>query len=202
MGLEKIGKPKAGETIVVSSAAGATGSVVGQLAKISGARVIGLTSSEEKCAWLRELGYDVALNYKSPTFKEDFAAATPEYINVYWDNVGGEILDMALSRAAKNARFVMCGAITLYNAVPGERRGIQNLGNVIKQRIHMEGFIVLDHMDEYPAARMKLAQYLGEGKLQRRETIVTGGLKNVEQAFLDLFKGKNTGKMLLEVKPL
>ncbi|KAI0973753.1 NAD(P)-binding protein [Xylaria arbuscula] len=200
-GLHRIGKPKAGETVVVSGAAGATGSVVGQIAKQRGARVIGIAGSEDKCAWLKnELGFDAALNYKSESFRKDFAAATPDYIDVYWDNVGGEILELALDRAAKHARFVMCGSISGYNASKSEAKGIRNLSHVTAQRIHMEGFIVFDFAEDYAQARKEIGQWLAEGKLQRKETIVKGGLEKADQAILNLFEGNNTGKLLVEVK--
>ncbi|KAI1632173.1 hypothetical protein F4809DRAFT_628939 [Biscogniauxia mediterranea] len=204
-GLSKIGNPKPGETVVVSGAAGATGSVVGQICKLKGARVVGIAGSDEKCAWLRsELGFDAALNYKSATFREDLRAATPDYIDVYWDNVGGEILDAALARAATRARFVMCGSISGYNA-PGRAaaggKGVQNLFMVTAQRIRMEGFIVFDYAAEYPAARAELGRWLAEGKIKRKETIVRGGLPVADSAIRQLFEGKNTGKLLVEVKP-
>lgn len=199
-GLDKIGKPKKGDTVVISGAAGATGSVAGQIAKLSGAKVIGIAGSDDKCDWLvKDLGFDAALNYKSPTFSKDFAKATPDFIDVYWDNVGGEILELALSRAKKNARFVMCGSISGYNA-SGPQKGIRNLFNVVSQRIHMEGFIVFDFLSEYPQARKQLFEWLSQGKIQRKETIVGGGIDNVEKAFVKLFDGTNTGKLLLEVK--
>ncbi|KAI1291327.1 hypothetical protein F5Y03DRAFT_377040 [Xylaria venustula] len=200
-GLHRIGKPKAGETVVVSGAAGATGSVVGQIAKQRGAKVIGIAGSEDKCAWLKnELGFDAALNYKSESFRKDLAAATPDYIDVYWDNVGGEILELALDRAAKHARFVMCGSISGYNASKSEAKGIRNLFHVTAQRIRMEGFIVFDFAEDYAQARKELGQWLAEGKLQRKETIVKGGLEKADQAILNLFEGNNTGKLLVEVK--
>lgn len=201
-GLAKIGKPKKGDTVVVSGAAGATGSVVGQIAKLSGAKVIGIAGSDDKCDWLvKDLGFDAALNYKSPTFGKDLAKATPDFIDVYWDNVGGEILEAALSRAKKNARFVMCGSISGYNTSGKDApKGIRNLFNVVSQRIHMEGFIVFDFLSEYPQARKELTAWLREGKIQRKETIVTGGIDNAEKAFVKLFDGTNTGKLLLEVK--
>ncbi|KAH7029292.1 zinc-binding dehydrogenase [Microdochium trichocladiopsis] len=202
-GLSKIGKPKKGDTVVISGAAGATGSVAGQIAKLSGAKVIGIAGSDDKCAWLvKDLGFDAALNYKSPTFAKDLAKATPNYIDVYWDNVGGDILELALSRAKKNARFVMCGSISGYNASPKDAasKGIRNLSNVVSQRIHMEGFIVFDYLSEYPQARKELTSWLREGKIQRKETIVPGGINEVEKAFVKLFDGSNTGKLLLEVK--
>lgn len=199
-GLDKIGKPKKGDTVVVSGAAGATGSVAGQIAKLSGAKVIGIAGSDDKCDWLvKDLGFDAALNYKSPTFAKDFAKATPDFIDVYWDNVGGDILELALARAKKNARFVMCGSISGYNA-SGPPKGIRNLFNVVSQRIHMEGFIVFDFQSEYPQARKQMFEWLSQGKIQRKETIVEGGIDNVEKAFVKLFDGSNTGKLLLEVK--
>ncbi|KAI0878209.1 hypothetical protein GGS24DRAFT_13224 [Hypoxylon argillaceum] len=201
-GLERIGKPKAGETVVVSGAAGATGSVVGQIAKLRGCRVVGIAGSDDKCAWLTsELGFDAALNYKSASFRKDFAAATPDFIDVFWDNVGGEILEVALGRAKQNARFVMCGSISGYNEPGKEGKGIRNLFNVITMRIRMEGFIVFDFVEDFPRARKEIGEWLAEGKLKRKETIVTGGLEKAEFAIRDLFEGKNTGKLLVEVKP-
>ncbi|KAF3763347.1 NAD(P)-binding protein [Cryphonectria parasitica EP155] len=198
-GMTTIGKPKAGETVVISGAAGATGSVAGQMAKIAGAKVIGIAGSEDKCRWLeREVGFDVCLNYRDPEFKKKFKEATPKYIDVYWDNVGGDILDMALARAAKDARFVMCGAISQYNSP--DPKGPRQISKVITQRIRMEGFIVFDHAKQYPVARRQLAQWLAEGKIKRQETIVKGGLKVAEKSLVDLFKGGNTGKLLVEVK--
>ncbi|KAI1505173.1 hypothetical protein F5X99DRAFT_369851 [Biscogniauxia marginata] len=201
-GLSKIGNPKAGDTVVVSGAAGATGSVAGQICKLKGARVVGIAGSDDKCAWLTsELGFDAALNYKSPTFKQDLAKATPDYIDLYWDNVGGEILEAALGRAATRARFVMCGSISGYNAPGKQGRGIPNLFMVTAQRIRMEGFIVFDYAAEYDGAREELARWLAEGKLRRKETIVRGGLEVADTAIKHLFEGKNTGKLLVEVKP-
>ncbi|TGJ82446.1 hypothetical protein E0Z10_g6325 [Xylaria hypoxylon] len=199
-GLHRIGKPKAGETVVVSGAAGATGSVVGQIAKLRGSRVIGIAGSDDKCEWLiNELGFDVALNYKKDSFKKDLAAATPDYIDVYWDNVGGEILEAALSRAKKNARFVMCGSISGYNGSK-DGKGIRNLSIVVAQRIRMEGFIVFDFAEDYPLARKEIAGWLAEGKLKRKEMIVKGGLEKAEYAIKNLFEGNNTGKLLVEIK--
>ncbi|KAI1331564.1 NAD(P)-binding protein [Xylariaceae sp. FL0255] len=202
IGLDQIGNLKAGETVVVSGAAGATGSVVGQIAKRRGCRVIGIAGSEDKCTWLtKELGFDVALNYKSETFNKDLVAATPDFIDVYWDNVGGEILEAALNRAAFRARFIMCGSISGYNQ-PGKQaaKGIRNLFQVTAQRIRMEGFIVFDHTDLYPKAREEIAGWLEKGEINRKETIVKGGLETAESAILDLFAGRNTGKLLVEVK--
>lgn len=193
------GMPKPGDTVVVSGAAGATGSVAGQIAKIAGAKVVGIAGSEDKCLWLKEeLGFDEALNYRDERFKERFKEATGQFVDVYWDNVGGEQLDMALGRANKFARFVICGAISQYNVEKPE--GPKNFSNVISQRIKMQGFIVLDYIKDFPEARKQLAQWLSEGKLKRKETVVKGGLSVAEQALVDLFRGANTGKLLVEVK--
>ncbi|KAK5661782.1 hypothetical protein OQA88_9883 [Cercophora sp. LCS_1] len=198
-GMTKIGLPKPGETVVVTTAAGATGSVAAQIAKIAGARVVGITGSDEKARWLKEeMGLDVALNYKAADFREKFKEATPKYIDVFWDNVGGEQLDLALARANKFARFVICGGISQYNEV--EKKGPKNFLAVIGQRITIRGFIVFDYAEEYAPARKQLAQWLSEGKLQRKETILKGGLKVSEDALNHLFHGKNTGKLLVEVK--
>ncbi|KAL2019933.1 hypothetical protein VTK56DRAFT_9025 [Thermocarpiscus australiensis] len=198
-GMTKIGEPKAGETVVVSAAAGATGSVAAQIAKIAGARVVGTAGSDEKCRWLREeLGLDVALNYKDPEFRAKFKAATPNFIDVYFDNVGGEQLEMALGRANTYARFVMCGGISQYNSE--NKQGPRNYFNIIAQRIKMQGFIVLDYAKEYPAALAQLAQWLSEGKLKRKETIIKGGVAASDEAFKQLFQGGNIGKLLVEVK--
>ncbi|PNP40790.1 hypothetical protein TGAMA5MH_07230 [Trichoderma gamsii] len=198
-GMTKIGEPKAGETVVVSGAAGATGSIAGQIAKINGSRVIGLAGSADKCKWLvEELGFDVALNYKDADFKEKFKEATPNYIDVYFDNVGGEILDMCLARAKEHARFVMCGGISQYNS--SKPQGPANISRVITMRIKMQGFIVFDYAKEYGVARKQLAQWVSEGKIKKTEHILTGGLKVAEQGLVDLYKGSNTGKLLVEVK--
>ncbi|KAI5923004.1 NAD(P)-binding protein [Camillea tinctor] len=201
-GLSKIGNPQPGETVVVSGAAGATGSVVGQICKLKGARVVGIAGSDEKCAWLvSELGFDAALNYKSPSFREDLKAATPKYIDVYWDNVGGDILEAALGRAATHARFVMCGAISGYNTPGKASKGPSNLSVVVAQRVRMQGFIVFDYASENAAARKELGDWLAQGKIKRKETVVKGGLQLADKAIRHLFDGENIGKLLVEVKP-
>lgn len=199
VGMTKIGEPKAGETVVVSGAAGATGSVAGQIAKANGARVVGIAGSDDKCKWLvEELGFDVALNYKNPEFKEKLKEATPNYIDVYFDNVGGEILNSCLARAKEHARFVMCGGISQYNT--DKPQGPSNISRVITMRIRMQGFIVFDHRADYPRARKELAQLAAEGKLKKTEHVLKGGLKVAEQGLVDLYKGSNTGKLLVEIK--
>ncbi|KAK4192309.1 putative NADP-dependent oxidoreductase [Podospora australis] len=199
-GMTKIGMPKSGDTVVVSAAAGATGSVAAQIAKIAGARVIGIAGGEKKRKWLEEeLGLDVGLDYKAADFKQKFKEATPKFIDVYFDNVGGEILDMALGRAATFSRFVMCGGISQYNAET-KAGPSANFFNIISQRIKMQGFIVFDFITEYAAARKQLAQWLGEGKLKREETIIKGGVASADEAFQTLFNGGNIGKLMVEVK--
>ena len=198
-GILDVGKVKEGDFVVVSGAAGATGSVVCQIAKLKGARVLGLAGSDDKVDWLKELGCDDALNYKDPAFAKKFRAATKDLVDVFFDNVGGEILDLALSRAKAHARFVICGAISQYNAK--EAKGPKNYLMVISMRIRMEGFIVFDYAARYAEARRELAQWLAEGKVQRKETVVKGGIGVAEEALLGLYKGTNTGKLLVEVKP-
>ncbi|KAI2627797.1 NAD(P)-binding protein [Hypoxylon sp. NC1633] len=202
VGLKHIGQPQPGETVVVSGAAGATGLVAGQICKIRGCRVVGIAGSDDKCEMLvRELGFDLALNYRSPGFRDDFVKATPDYIDVFWDNVGGEILEVALDRAAAKARFVMCGAISGYNNKGASTKGVRNLTQVVKQRIRMEGFIApSDFADDFPEARQQLGAWLSEGKIKRKETIVKGGIRAADTVIGDLFSGKNVGKLVLEVK--
>ena len=197
-GLIDVGNVKAGDFVVVSGAAGATGSVVCQIAKLKGAKVLGLAGSDDKVDWLKDLGCDEALNYKDPNFSKNFRTATKDLIDVFFDNVGGDILDMALSRAKPHSRFVICGAISQYNEK--EAKGPKNYLMVISMRIRMQGFIVFDYASQYAAARKELAEWLAEGKIQRKETIVKGGLTVAEEALLGLYKGTNTGKLLVEVK--
>lgn len=198
-GIIDVGKVKAGDFVVVSGAAGATGSVVGQIAKLKGATVLGIAGSDDKCRWLTsELGFDNALNYKSPTFTADFRKATKQLIDVFFDNVGGEVLDLALSRAKEHARFVMCGGISQYNTESVQ--GPKNYLMIVAMRIRMEGFVVFDFAKEYSRALKELGQWLGEGKIKRKETIVKGGLGKADQALVDLYKGVNTGKLLVEIK--
>jgi len=195
-GLFDVGQLKAGETLVVSGAAGAVGSVVCQLGKIRGARVIALAGSDDKVAWLEnELGVDKALNYKSPSFVNDFKE-TVGYLDVYFDNVGGSTLDLCLGRLKKGARVALCGAISAYN----ERRptGLQGYLNLIGQRAKIEGFIVFDYVDRCPDAIKEMSKWIGEGKLKRKFHIVEGLEKCPE--YLDiLFSGGNTGKLVVKV---
>ncbi|KAI6155694.1 hypothetical protein BKA82DRAFT_991302 [Pisolithus tinctorius] len=196
-GLHDVGKLKAGETLVVSGAAGAVGSLVCQLGKRAGARVIGIAGSPEKCAWVEtELGVDKALNYKLPTFKQDFKDAVG-YLDVYFDNVGGDILDLALTRLNKRARIALCGAISAYNSAESHQ-GLQNYMNLIAQRAKMEGFIIFDYASEYPRAIKELAVGLADGSIKRRFHIVEG-LENAPNALLMLYSGANDGKLVVKV---
>lgn len=198
VGMSKIADVKPGDLVVVSGAAGATGSVAGQIAKIKGARVVGIAGGETKRVMLTdELGFDVGLDYKDPDFREKFDLATEGFIDVYFDNVGGEILDMALAKAKPHATFVMCGGISQYNAT--DVQGPKNLFFVITMRIKMQGFIVTDHIADLPRARQEIAQWLVEGKMKRKETILKGGLKVAEEGLVGIFKGINTGKLIVEI---
>ncbi|KAL6711788.1 hypothetical protein ACN47E_002831 [Coniothyrium glycines] len=197
-GILEVGNVKKGDFVVVSGAAGATGSVVGQIAKLKGATVLGLAGEDSKVAWLKqELGFDEALNYKDTDFVKKFRAATKGLIDVYFDNVGGEILDLALSRAKPFARFVQCGAISDYNKKSPQ--GLKNYMMIISMRIRMQGFVVFDFESKYAEARKELAQWLSEGKLKRKETVVQGGITKAESALVALFEGKNTGKIMVKV---
>ena len=197
-GLLEIGRPAAGETVVVSGAAGATGSVVGQIAKVHGCRVIGIAGGAEKCKRLTaELGFDAAIDYKSENVGERLKELCPKGINVFFDNVGGDILDAALSRLALRGRVVLCGAISRYNdstLSPGPK----NYVNLVTRRGRMEGFIVLDYMARAGEAVTALSQWLNEGKLKDRVD-VQHGLENAPAALARLFKGENDGKQLVKI---
>ncbi|KAF8656233.1 hypothetical protein AX16_002669 [Volvariella volvacea WC 439] len=195
-GLKDIGQLKAGETLVVSGAAGSVGMIVCQLGKQIGAKVYAIAGSEDKCDWLKnEIGVDGVFNYKSPTFKQDFKKIG--YLDVFFDNVGGEILDLALTRLNKNARIVLCGAISAYNAV--KPRGLQGYLNLISQRAKIEGFIVFDYADKYHIAIRDLAQALSNGTMKRKFHIIEGGLEQAPKALPLLFSGGNTGKLVVKV---
>jgi NADPH-dependent curcumin reductase CurA len=187
-----VGKIKAGETLVVSGAAGATGSLVCQIGKLKGAKVIAIASAS-KCAYLKdELGVDAALDYKSPSFAKDFRD-TVGYLDVFFDNVGGEILDLALTRLKKGARIALCGAISAYNS-NGQPEGIKNYLTLIAQRAKIEGFIVFDYRDRYAEGEAEMAKWIKEGKLKRRYQIEEG-LEQCPQHLGLLFSGGNTGKL-------
>jgi hypothetical protein len=198
VGLLQVGQPKAGETLVVSAAAGAVGSLVGQIGKIQGMRVVGIAGSDEKCAWLTgELGFDAAVNYKKAPVFAGLRRACPGGIDVYFDNVGGETLDTVLALVNLRARIVVCGLISQYNAtaVPP---GPKNLPNLLVKRARMEGFIVLDHRAHAERATADLVRWHLAGKLQYRLDVVHG-LDGAPAAVNRLFDGTNTGKLVVRV---
>ena len=197
-GLLDIGQPKAGETVVVSAAAGAVGSIVGQIAKVKGCRAIGLAGTPDKCSWIKDaLGFDAAINYRTEDVPQALAAACPAGIDVYFDNVGGDILDACLKLMNLRGRIPTCGLISQYNAtepVPGP----SNYPMILMQRLRVEGFIVLDYADRYPEAIAALGQWMAEGKIKVRTEIVDG-LENALQTVKKLYTGANTGKLMIRV---
>ncbi len=197
-GLLDIGKPQPGDTVVVSGAAGATGSIVGQLARIAEAStVVGIAGSDDKCAWLTgELGFDHAINYRTEHVGQRLRDTCPAGIDVYFDNVGGEILDACLANLAMKARVVLCGAISQYN----EDRpfGPRNYLSLITRRARMEGFLILDYLDRFPEAQAAMAGWVMAGAIKHREQVVEG-LDNSVQALNLLFSGGNTGKVVVRV---
>ncbi len=200
-GLLDIGKPKDGETVVVSGAAGAVGMVVGQIAKIKGARVVGIAGSKEKNKYLEEeLGFDASINYKEvDNIRRALKEACPNGIDVYFDNVGGAISDAAISLLNDHARVPVCGAISAYNITSlQEDLGPRVQSALVKTRALMKGFIVSDYSSQFKEAAADLGKWLVEGKLTYKETI-TEGFENIPNAFLGLFKGQNIGKQLVKV---
>jgi len=198
-GLLDVGQPKPGDTVVVSGAAGAVGQTVGQLARIKGCRAIGIAGGPAKCEWVvRELGFDACIDYKSGSVKDGLKAHCPKGIDVYFDNVGGEILDAVLARLALKARIVICGAISQYNATEGIK-GPANYLSLLVHRARMEGMVVFDYAARFPQAVAELAGYLKDGRLKSREDVVTGGIEQFPATLLKLFRGENFGKLVLEV---
>ncbi len=195
-GMLDIGKPVPGNTVLVSGAAGATGSVAGQLARLAGARVIGIAGGRDKCDWLvSDLGFEAAIDYKAEDTAARVAELCPNGLDVYFDNVGGEILDIALANMADRARIVLCGGISRYNET-GPVPGPENYFNLIYRRARMEGFIVLDYAERFPEAAETLAGHIHGGELQHRETVLEGFVQ-LPQALMNLFSGANMGKQLV-----
>jgi NADPH-dependent curcumin reductase CurA len=199
LGLTKIGDPQPGETLVVSGAAGAVGSVVGQIGKILGCKVIGIAGSDEKVNELKsKFKFDEAINYKTTAdLKAAIAASCPNGVDIYFDNVGGQISDAVLANINKHARIAICGAISLYNETK-QPLGPRIQPIILTRSATMTGFIVSDFAEKFPTAINILASWLKEGKLTYTETIVEG-FDNIPQAFLDLFEGKNNGKMIVKI---
>ncbi len=199
LGLNEIGKPKAGETIVVSGAAGAVGSVVGQIAKLLGLHVIGIAGTDEKIDMLkRDFGFDAGINYNtSANIAADLKKLAPNGVDIYFDNVGGPISDAVLFNINRFARIIICGAISVYNETElPTSLSVQPF--LVKNSALMQGFIVSNYADKFPEAMKHLSGWLAEGKLKYTETIVEG-FDNIPNAFIDLFEGKNKGKMIVKI---
>ena len=197
-GLLDTGRLKEGDTVVVSGAAGAVGSVAGQIAKIKGCRVIGIAGGAEKCRWLTDdLGFDAAIDYKAGDVRAALREAAPTGVDLYFDNVGGEILDAVLTRLARGARIVICGAVSQYNAT--EVRGPANYLSLLVARASMTGMVVFDYAARYGQAAAEIAGWMSEGRLISREDIAEGGLSAFPDTLLKLFAGENTGKLVLQV---
>ncbi len=197
-GLLEVGRPVEGETVLVSGAAGATGSVVGQIAKIKGCRVVGIAGSDEKCAWLiDELGFDAAINYKTEDIAAAIRTACPDGVDVFFDNVGGDILEAAIGNIALRGRIVLCGAIAQYND-ESPRPGPSNLSLLVSMRGRMEGFIILDYLDRADQAIGDLAPWVMNGDVKFKVDIVDG-LDNAPMALDRLFTGANTGKVMVKL---
>jgi NADPH-dependent curcumin reductase CurA len=197
IGLLDIARPKAGETVLVSAAAGAVGSVVGQLAKIAGCRAVGIAGGAAKCDHVvRELGFDACVDYRKGALHEDLKAAVPDGVDVYFDNVGGETLDTVLRHMRDFARITVCGLVSQYSAT--EPYGLKHIRAILVNRIRMEGFIVSDRMAQWPRALDELAGHVAAGRIRYRESVVQG-LENAPRAFLGMLQGENLGKQLVEL---
>lgn len=197
-GVFDIGQPRPGETLVVSAAAGAVGSIAGQMGKIAGCRVVGIAGSDEKCDWItRELGFDEAINYRKETIAEGLKRTCSNGIDIDFENVGGEVLDAVLARINLGARIVVCGLISQYNAT-GPVPGPYNFRNLLTHRARVQGFIILDYAARFNEAAEKIVPWLLSGKLKYRTDIVDG-LRNAPSALNRLFEGTNSGKLLVRV---
>jgi hypothetical protein len=198
-GMFRLGRPQEGETVLVSGAAGAVGSAAGQMAAIAGCRVIGSAGSVEKLAWLRELGFDDVFNYREQSPREALAELAPDGIDIYFDNVGGDHLEAAIGSLRTHGRVVACGSISRYNdAEPSP--GPRNMFLVVTKRLRIEGFIIRDHYDRFGEFVAEASEWVRDGRLRYRETVVDG-IENAPKAFLGLLRGENIGKMLVKVGP-
>jgi len=207
-GLLDVGQPQPGNTVVVSGAAGAVGQTVGQLARIKGCRAVGIAGGPAKCEWVvKELGFDACIDYKAPApadaprwdaVREGLKAHCPNGVDVYFDNVGGDILDAVLARLARKARVVICGAISQYNNA-GAMNGPKNYMSLLVNRARMEGMVVFDYSERFPQAVAELAGYLKDGRLKSREDVVRGGVAAFPATLPKLFSGENFGKLVLHV---
>jgi NADPH-dependent curcumin reductase len=200
-GLLTVGRAREGDTVVVSGAAGAVGGVAGQIAKIKGCRAVGIAGGPEKCRHVVEdLGFDACIDYKAENVARALRQHCPDGVDVYFDNVGGEILDAALAALARHARVVLCGAISQYNATDG-MRGPANYMSLLVNRATMTGFLVFDYADRYAEAAQEMAGWLASGRLKTFEDIASGGVRAFPETLLRLFRGENTGKLVLELDP-
>jgi NADPH-dependent curcumin reductase len=197
-GLFEVGLPKAGDTVLVSGAAGAVGAVVGQLAKIHGCTVVGIAGGPDKCAYLRSIGFDAAIDYKSENLAEALKTHGPNGIDVFFDNVGGATLDAGLARLRLHARVVICGAISVYNAT-APAPGPANYLSLLVNRARLEGFIVFDYIEKYGTALAELTRLYTEGRLKLREHVVQGSVADFAETLLLLFRGENSGKLVLKI---
>lgn len=197
-GLMDVGQPKPGETLVVSGAAGAVGQTVGQLAKIKGCRVVGIAGGPDKCRWVvEELGFDACIDYKAGSVRDGLKQHCPDGIDIYFDNVGGEILDTVLTRINRKARIIICGAISQYNNTTPVQ-GPKNYLSLLVNRARMEGIVVFDYADRYGIAVAEMAGYLKDGRMKSKEDVVDG-LANFPGTLLKLFNGQNFGKLVLRL---
>jgi hypothetical protein len=198
-GLFEIGRPLPGETVFVSGAAGAVGSAAGQMAKIAGCRVIGSAGSREKLEWLRELGFDAVFDYRERPVRESLAEAAPDGIDVYFDNVSGDHLEAAIGQMRPHGRIVACGSISRYNDLE-PAAGPRNIFMVVTKRLLIQGYIIRDHYERFPEFVAKAQEWVHDGRLRYRETVIEG-IEKAPEAFVGLFRGENIGKMLVHVGP-
>jgi hypothetical protein len=197
-GLLDVGRPEPGQTVLVSGAAGSVGSIVGQIARIKGCRAVGIAGGEDKCRWLvDEVGFDAAIDYKAADLRKELKTHAPDGVDVYFDNVGGATLEAALNRLAHGARIVLCGAVSQYNDAP---RGPANYMQLLVARASMMGFVIFDYAERYPEGVAELANWLNSGELRSHEQIEHGGVGDFPDTLLKLFRGENTGKLILAVE--
>ena len=198
VGLYDVGEMKEGDTVIVSAAAGAVGSAVGQLAKLRGGRAIGIAGGPAKCEHVvKDLGFDACIDYKAADFKQQLKAATPDGVDVSFENVGGPVMDAVLTRLKNFARVPLCGLVSQYNAT--EPYAYKNLGALLTSRSKLQGFVVIDHLARWPQAVKDLAGWVAEGKLRYHETIAEGGLAKAPAAFFGMLRGENLGKQLVKL---
>jgi NADPH-dependent curcumin reductase len=194
-GLLDVGKPEPGQTVLVSAAAGSVGSIVGQIARIKGCRAVGIAGGEQKCRWLvEEAGFDAAIDYAAGDLRTELKAQAPSGIDVFFDNVGGQVLEAALNRLARGARIVLCGAVSQYNDAP---RGPANYMQLLVARASMTGFVIFDYANRYPEGVARLANWIHTGQLRSHEHVEHGGVGEFPETLLKLFIGQNTGKLIL-----